>query len=197
MRYADLSPSTQSLLIGLLAVAMAAILIRVVVFLRREIAGMPPLYPQAWSAAQCRALECFRLLVGVALIALWGVFLFVAPSMPTNSPFGLLEMISLIVLLLISNAWILLLVPRNWEKLGAYSQSFWLTMTFLMVWWVSVFAATGWMLASASVSSPRLVLPVGVFATQRPLLLTSKLAQSSAESAPDRLNEPETPPFTG
>ena len=197
MRYADLSPSTQFLLIGLLAVAMAAILIRVAVFLRREIAGMRPLYPQGWSAAQCRGLECFRLLVGVAVIALWGSFLFVAPSMPMNSPFGLLEMISLIVLLLISNAWILLLVPRNWEKLGAYSQSFWLTMTFLMVWWVSVFAATGWMLASASVSSPRLVLPVGVFATQRPLLLTGTLAKFAAESAPDRLNEPETPPFTG
>src|SRR5260370_30987263 len=109
MRYPDLSPSTQFLLIGMLALAMAALLARAAVFIRREIAGMRPLYPQAWSAAQCRALECFRLLVGLALIVLWGTFLFIAPAMPTSSPFGFMEMMSLIVLLLISNAWVLLL----------------------------------------------------------------------------------------
>jgi amino acid permease len=87
--------------------------------------------------------------------------------MPKNFPFGSLETISLIMLLLISNAWILLLVPRNWQKLGAFPQSFWLTMIFLMVWWVSVFAATGWLLANASEKAPSFDLQTGVFATNR------------------------------
>jgi len=116
MRHVDLSPSTQLLLVGLLSVALAAILMRAAVFIRCEYAGIRPLYPSAWSAAQCRVLECFRLLVGISLIPLWEFFLFIAPSMPTNSPFGYLEMISLIVLVLFSHAWVLLTAPRNLEQ---------------------------------------------------------------------------------
>jgi hypothetical protein len=165
MRHPDLSLSTQLVLIGALAVVLVGFLTRAAVFFRREKAGLRPLYPTAWSAAQCRALEYFRSLVGLALILLWGAFLFIAPSMPTNWPFGYLEMISLISLLLISNAWVLLIVPRNWKMLGAFSRSFWLTISFLMVWWVSMFAATGWMFVKASASPPAKVVPVGVFAT--------------------------------
>src|ERR1039457_6232879 len=143
MRYADLSPSTQLLLMGLVAVASAALFTRAIVFFHREKAGVRPIYPSAWSAAQCRALESFRLLVGLALIPLWGFFLFIAPSLPTNWPFGYLDVIFIIVLLLISNAWVLLLIPRNWEKFGAISRSFWITITFLVVWWGTIFTATG------------------------------------------------------
>jgi hypothetical protein len=163
MRYADLSPSTQLFLMGALVAVLASLLTRAVVFFRREKEGLRPLYPTVWSAAQCRTLECFRLLVGLALIPLWGAFLFVAPSMPSSWPFGYLEMISLISLLLISNAWVMLLVPRNWKMLGAFSRSFSLTISFLVVWWVSTFAAAGWMLARASASPPPKVMPVGVF----------------------------------
>src|SRR5258706_178718 len=91
MRYADLSPFTQLLLIGLLAVVLAAFFTRAIIFFRRENAGVRPLYPIAWSAAQCRALEYFRLLIGLALVPLWGAYFFIAPSMPTNWPFGYLE----------------------------------------------------------------------------------------------------------
>ena len=164
MRHVDLSPSTQLLLVGLLSVALAAILMRAAVFIRCEYAGIRPLYPSAWSAAQCRVLECFRLLVGISLIPLWEFFLFIAPSMPTNSPFGYLEMISLIVLVLFSHAWVLLLAPRNWNKRSGFSRSFWLTISFLVIFRVSIFAATGWILANASASPPRLMLPVDVYA---------------------------------
>ena len=64
-------------------------------------------------------------------IPLWGIFLFIAPPMATNWPFGFLCFISLIV---VSHAWVLLLIPRNWKMLGAYRLSFWLTITFLVVW---------------------------------------------------------------
>ena len=170
MQYADLNPSTQFLLVGLLALAGVGLLTRAIVFVRREYAGIPPIYPSIWSAKQCRTLEYFRLFVGLALITLWGSFVYLAPLMATNWPFGYVEMIILILLLLISNAWVLLLVPRNWQKFGAISRSFWITMTFLVVWWGATFATTGWILVTAS--APRQVHISGVYAALGVLPIT-------------------------
>jgi hypothetical protein len=161
----NLSPSTQFLIISLLIVAFGAFLTRAILFARREYAGIRPVYPSAWSAAQCRSLEYFRLLVGLALIPLWASFLFSAPSMRTNWPSEYLGVFFLILLLLISNAWLLLLVPWNWQKFGVISRSFWITITFLVVWWGVTFAATGWMFAKASASPPLRSLS-GVYAAQ-------------------------------
>ena len=167
MRHADLSPFTQFLLMGVLTIALMAVLGRAILFIRREYKGVRPSYPQTWRPAQCRALECFRLLVGVALFPLWGAFLLVSPSMPTNAPFGILEVTSLIILISLSYAWVLLLTPRNWGKFGAFSGSFWLTIAFLIVWWGAMFGVTGWILAKASASPPRLFFSVGVFASKQ------------------------------
>ena len=143
MRLPDLSPSIQLLLIGLLVVASAALLVRAMMFIRCEKVGVRPTYPKTWSAPQCRALERFRLLVGLGLIPLWGSFLLIA-----HWPFEFWDVIFIIWLLLISNAWLVrLLDSRNWEKFGAISRSFWITITFLVVWWGVVFTATGWMFA--------------------------------------------------
>ena len=156
MRYirgliADVRPSTQLILIGLLAVSLAALLTRAMVFFYREKAGVRSIYPSAWSAAQCRALEGFRLLVGLALILLWGTFLNIAPSVAAKSPVGFnLDVIFIIFLSLISNAWVLLLIPQNWGRFGAISRSFWITIAFLVGWWGVTFTATGWMIARAS-----------------------------------------------
>ena len=76
MRLSDLSPSIQYILIGLVAVALAALLTRAVVLIHHEKVGVRSTYPPTWSAAQCGTLEKFRLLVGLALIPLWGAFLF-------------------------------------------------------------------------------------------------------------------------
>lgn len=150
MNHAALSPAAQFLVIGLLAVACIALVTRATIFFRREKAGVRPIYPTTWSAAQCRALEYFRLLVGLALIPLWGTFLVVAPSMRTDWHLGHLDLIFLILLLWISDAWVLLLIPRNWSKFGAISRSFPITIVFLVVWWGVTFSATGWMLVKAS-----------------------------------------------
>ena len=166
MPHADLSLSTQFLLVGLLAVALAAFLTRAMVFFHREKAGVRPIFPSAWSVAQCRTLESFRLLVGFALISLWGSFLFIAPSVAAKSSAGCnLNVIFIILLLLISNAWVLLLIPRNWEKFGAMSRSFSITMTFLVIWWGATFTATGWMFAKAS-ASPTVHAISGVYAAR-------------------------------
>jgi hypothetical protein len=163
----DLSPSTQFVLIGLLAVASVALFTRTIVFFQCERAGIRPIYPSGWSEVQCRALEMFRLLVGVALIPLWGAFIFITPSVATKSSVGCnLNVIFIILLLLISNAWVLLLTPRNWERFGAITRSFSVTITFLVVWWGATFTATGLMFAKAS-ASPTMHSVSGVYAAQK------------------------------
>jgi hypothetical protein len=147
MHHADFSPPAHFLLTCLLVVAAAALVARAMIFFQNETAGVRPIYPATWSAAQCRTLEYFRLLVGLALIPLWGSFLFIAPSMRTDWPFEYFDVIFFILLLFISDAWALLLVPRNWEKFGAISRSFRIMIIFLVVWWGTTFTATGWLLA--------------------------------------------------
>src|ERR1700746_595596 len=147
MQHANLL-SSLFLLNGLVALACSALLTRAMIFLYRKRAEPLPLYPSGWSAAQCRALEYFRLLIGLALVPLWGFFLAIAPTMRTTR--WHLDIIFLIFLLLISNAWIVLLSPQNWKKFGIVSRSFWIMIIFLVVWWGTMFTATGWMLVKAS-----------------------------------------------
>ena len=164
MHYRDIDFLTQVILIGVVVVVWAALLIRAAIFFRLESAGVPPLYPDSWNVAQCRALERFRLLIGLALVPLWAVYLVVVPSMPTNWPFGFLEAISLISMLSVSYAWSLLLAARNWKGLEAVPRSFLLIIAFLVLWWGTAFSAIGWMLAEASAPPPFRVFPAGVYA---------------------------------
>ena len=158
------------LLIGLLVLAFGTFLTRAIRFARLEYARVQPVYPAMWTAAQCRALEYFRLLVGLALASLWASFLFSAPSMQINFwSSQYLVVFSLILLLLISNAWLLLLVPRDWQTLGTISGSFWVMITFLVVWWGVTFTATGWMIAAFS-ASPPLSSYSGIYAAQGALM---------------------------
>jgi glucose/arabinose dehydrogenase len=142
MRLTDFSPSIQLILFGLLAVALALPLIRLLVFIHHEKVGVPTTYPKNWSVAQCRALAWFRLLVGLGLFLVWGSFLFIV-----HWPFKFWDLFYFIVLLLITSLWIRLLDRRNWGRSRAKPRSFLSTITFLMIWWGVVFTATEWMLA--------------------------------------------------
>src|ERR1700758_2934692 len=111
MRLTDLSSSIQLVLLGLLAVALALTLVRGSIFIYLQNMGVRTAYPKNWSAAQCRALEHFRVLIGLGLIPLWGSFLLIS-----HWPFQFWDLFYFIVLLLISSAWIRLLDQRNWQK---------------------------------------------------------------------------------
>ena len=142
MRLTDFSPSIQLILFGLLAVALALPLIRVLVFIYREKVGVSTTYPKNWTAAQCQVLAWFRLLVGLGLIPLWGSFLFIV-----HWPFGFWDLFYFVVLLLITSAWLRFLDQRNWEKSRGRPRAFWKTITFLIFWWGVVFTVTEWMFA--------------------------------------------------
>jgi hypothetical protein len=161
---AELSPSGHFLLIGLLAITCSALLTRAIIFFRCQMAGTRPIYPATWRAAECRAFEHFRLLVGLALILLWGSFLLSAPSIRKDLAFGHLDLFFFIFLLWISDAWVLLLIPRNWQRFGAISRSFRITIMFLIAWWLATFTVTEWMIAK--VSEPPSDLISGAYAAQ-------------------------------
>jgi hypothetical protein len=176
MLYTDLSPSTRPILIGLVIVVQAALLIRATIFFRFERAGIHPLYPDSWNAAQCKALESFRLLLGLALIPLWAAYLFVAPSIRTNWPFGYFDLISLISMLSVSYAWTILLATRNWKVLEALPHSFLVMAAFLVLWWGTAFSAIGWMFAQASAPPPFRGFPSGVYAERPAAPVSSHIA---------------------
>ena len=162
MHYSDLHLSTQLGLIGLVFVLWAGLLMKAAVYFRFESAGIRPLYPDSWNVAQCRALERFRLLIGLALVPLWAVYLFIVPSASTKWSFGYLQVISLIAMLSVTYAWAVLLAARNWKGLEAFPRSFLLIIAFLVLWWGTAFSAIGWLLAEASAPQPFRVF--GVYA---------------------------------
>jgi hypothetical protein len=166
MHQADLDFSTQLTLTSLIIVVSVAFLIRAAVFFQGERAGIPPTYPDSWNLGQRHALEGLRLLIGLALIPLWALFLIIRPSMPTNWPFGYLEAISFISMLSVSYAWTVLLATRNWKRLDAFPRSFVLTITFLVLWWGTAFTAIGWVFAEVSAPPPFRIFPPGIYPEQ-------------------------------
>jgi hypothetical protein len=164
MRYAELDLSTQFSLIGLIVVVGAGFLMRTAIFFRHESAGVRPLYPSSWNAMQCRALERFRLLIGLGLITLWATYLFVVPSMPPKWPYEYFAVISLIMMLSVSYAWAVLLAARNWSRLDAIPHSFPVIIALLVIWWGTAFSAIGWTLTEASAPPAFHIVPAGVYA---------------------------------
>ena len=154
IRYKDLDYSTQLFLVTILATLLAIVVFRSAIFVYRNAIGVPQRYPRPWTAEQCQLMNAFRLFIGLALSALWIALLTVAPQMPTSWPFGLLEAVSLGALLLLTNAWILLVLPRDWEHLGRQTKRFSLTITALLLWWALMLGCTVWILAKASVLRP-------------------------------------------
>jgi hypothetical protein len=150
MRYQDLAVSTQILLVGLLALVLAAVVALAAIFFSRTFARVPQRYPRTWAEAQCWLLERVRLTVGVVLSLLWAALLVAIPHMPTNAPFGFLEVVLIVMLLLLSYAWIVLLLPRDWEALGVLTRHFSITITVLALWWSVMLGGTVWTLAKAS-----------------------------------------------
>lgn len=157
MQYGNLEPSTQVLLVGLLVVLMSAMFVRMGTVLWRKLAQVPRLYPRSWTAPQCRLMDRFCLVVGLVLSTFWLGLIVAAPRMPTNWPFGFFEVTSLIVLLLLTNAWLILLLPRDWRLLGALTERFAVTLMILATWWALMFGGTAWMLAKAASPPPRLI----------------------------------------
>jgi len=165
MQYKNLDVMTELVLGSLVIVLLGAALIRATAVVYRTILRIPQRYPQNWTEPQCKLMDRFRLAVGVTLTIFWVAQQIAAPLMPTNWPFGYLEALSVATLLLLTNAWIVLLLPRDWGQLGLPVTRFAAIMTALVVWWALMFGGTAWMLtAAATQPTPRLLIRAPVVA---------------------------------
>ena len=163
MQYSDLEIPTQILLIGLLLVLIGSMVLRAGAVVWRKQTQVPQLYPRSWTAAQCQLMDRFCLAVGMALSTLWLAQLVAMPQVPANWTFGL-EAIA--VLLLLTNAWLILLLPRDWKLLGALTERFLVTLMTLAVWWTLMFGGTAWLLAKALSAPPPQLMLVPVVAAR-------------------------------
>lgn len=155
MQYKNLEFITQVVLVSLVMVLLGSAFIRAGAVLYRKAMRIPHRYPRDWTAHQCRLMDRFRLGVGLILTAFWIAQYFAVPLMPTNWPFGFLEAVSVTVLLSLTNAWIVLLLPRDWGQLGVLTSRFAVTMIALALWWALMFGGTAWMLTAATTKPVR------------------------------------------
>jgi hypothetical protein len=161
MRFENLPLALQLFSTAILALFLAALVVRALMFIRRTRAGQRSNYPSGWSAEQCKAFERFRLVLGMLLIPAWGLSLYLIPLAPRNWPFGFMAPISTIIA---SHAWVVLLAARGWKSVGAFSPTFGATMLFLVTWWATLFLVGGWIFAKASAPPPPRGLPGPIYA---------------------------------
>jgi hypothetical protein len=158
----DLSPVTQAALLSTVAILAGAVLVRVTVFLRRQHTSAPPRYPGNWTDNQIRVFERLRVTVGIAVILIWAVLQVAAPSMPQGWPFGLVETLLTVALLLLANAWVSLLFPSKWRYI-VDKAGFATTIGVLAGWWITLLGAVLVTIALA-VRPVAFPLSIGIFA---------------------------------
>jgi hypothetical protein len=100
--------------------------------------------------------------VGIGMILTWGTLRLAAPRMPESWPFGLVETILMVALLLLTNAWVSLLFPSNWEHVIAKA-GFGTTMGVLAWWWTTFLGALILTIALAAKSPGALTVPLGIY----------------------------------
>ena len=111
----DLSPNTEMALYFATFLALALVVARGSLAYHRHRIAAQHQYPVEWSDAHIRMLEHLRIAIGFALALTWGFLLLAAPQMPSSAPFGVLPALLLICLLLLTNAWVRLMIPSEWK----------------------------------------------------------------------------------
>ena len=164
-RLPDLSSSSQAVLVCAIAIALALALTRGMIALYRHQVAVPHRYPASWTPNQVRLLEHVRLSIGIALIAAWVCLLVSSPAMPRSEPFGLTQVVLTIALLLLTNAWVLLVMPLDWQHTFVGRMNFDRAVCFILLWWtVLLGASTFVILQSATEAAERPVHVIGTYA---------------------------------
>ena len=163
MRQPNLDLTTQTILLSALVLLAGVALVRVTVFFRRQCARIPPGYPDTWTSDQTKVFEQVRTSIGVALVITWAILELAEPRMPQAWPFGFQETILTLGLLLLTNAWLLLLIPSNWGNTIIGRVSFGTTTGILVWWWGTLLGAV--LVAIAIAARPiQVALPFGTYA---------------------------------
>ena len=148
-----------------IAIALALALTRGMIALYRYQVAVPHRYPASWTSAQIRCLERVRLSIGIALIAAWVCLLVNSPAMPQSEPFGLTQVALTIALLLLTNAWVLLVIPLDWQHTFVGRMNFDRAVCFILLWWTVLLGASVFAIAqSAREAAERPVYVIGTYA---------------------------------
>ena len=164
-RLPDLSYAEQAILACTLLLGLALVLVRGTVAFRRFQSAVPHRYPAFWTQTQIRFLEQIRVAVGLVLVATWVGLLIAIPAMPESWPFGSRQALLTIALLLLTNAWILLIIPRDWEGTFFGRLNFHRAAGCILIWWTILLGVS--LLAVVQAAGPAAERPVyvmGVYA---------------------------------
>jgi hypothetical protein len=164
LRNADLDLFTQAALLSSIAFVAAAILIRAATFFRRQYARVAHRYPDSWTRDQVSQFERLRRLIGIVILIAWATMQLTKSQMPDGWPFGLEQTIITIGLMLLGYAWLLLLIPSNWEHTLVDKIGFSSTMSLLVLWWAIFLGALLVTIVLAVNRSGAFMLPLGVYA---------------------------------
>jgi hypothetical protein len=126
-----------------LALTAGGVAVQTTILLRRRRADAPNTFPRRWTSAQCRSVERFRMWAGLSLIPPWALLIWVI-----RWPVGTRDAVSLSLLLLMTQIWLSLLTPHDWDKLETV-KNFSLVMAVLVGSWTTMLAvAIGFFLPS-------------------------------------------------
>jgi hypothetical protein len=159
--FPNLNLATQAMLLIGFILSAGLVFTRVSLFLTRRSARID--YPTTWTGTDTKLFEKVRLSIGVMLGITWVTFFCAEPRMPQSWPFGFAQMSLAIGLLLLTNGWLLLLSPSNWENSIIGRIGFRATMRVLVWWWVILVGAL--LLAITFAVRPgELLMPIGRYA---------------------------------
>ncbi len=178
--YPNLDLTTQAVLLIAFMLLAGLAVARIGLFLSGQFARVPSDYPSTWTIADTNLFKKVRLSFGVALSITWAILLLAAPRMPQSWPFGLAQMGLTVALLLLTNAWLLLLPPSSWKNSIMDRIGFSATVGIMVWWWTTLVGAL--LLAIAFAVRPaQLLIPIGTYAHNSQSIAASQLHSSGGK----------------
>ena len=159
----DLSPNTETALYCATILGVGLVVARGIFASYRYATAVQHCYPVAWSDANVRLLERLRISIGLVLALTWGCLMIAAPRMPSSVPFGMLPALFLIFLLLLTTAWVRLMIPTQWKDCFIGRMKFEHAFGCLLVLWTILLGGTLFVMAKSATSAAE--RPVHIFGT--------------------------------
>jgi hypothetical protein len=128
---------------AVLAVTAGGVAVQAAILLRRRRARVPNTFPRRWTSDQCRAVQRFRVWAGWSLIPLWALLIWLA-----RWPVGIRDTVSLCLLLLMTQIWLSLLTPHDWDKQETVKNFSLVMATLVGSWTLMLAVAAGFFLRS-------------------------------------------------
>ena len=153
MRPPDLPDHVQTALIFAVLLATGSAVFRSIIALARQLKNVPHQYPAAWTSAQIGLLERFRISLGIALLIMWGVLSVLLPEIPGSGPFGLMQALLLIIVLLLTGAWVRLISPSEWKHTFIGKMRFKHALACLIIVWGMLLGGSLFTIARSTAST--------------------------------------------